>query len=86
MIKLNLYWKRDGKDVGLGICYHPVVPPVGGLFTFSCDHGHIWKVRLHYQHMVMEGSQTHRAWSEGRPSEAPGVTLFVEPADGPFEP
>ncbi len=86
MIALHLYWKNNGEDVNLGTGYDHVVPPVGGLIAFVADHGAVWRVVTHLQHLAMEGSMAVVRWRHGGRCDEPAVYLFVEPADGPFEP
>lgn len=86
MIALHLYWKRDGEDINLGCGWHEVVPPVGGLVSHGTPHGGVWRVVTHLQYLIEEGSQAHRQWRDWhRHTDDPQVTLFVEPAEGPFE-
>ncbi len=86
MIAFTLYWKHNGEDVRLGNGFHERVPPDGALLTFVCDHGVGWRVVTQQYHLIMEGSQVHMAWRDGRSCDPPAVDLFVEPAEGPFEP
>lgn len=83
---LTLYWKSEGEDHNLGTGYYPIVPPVGALLSFPCEQGVTWRVVQHYCHLVMEGSQTWRAWRDGRSYDGITVDVFVESAEGPFEP
>lgn len=86
MIGITLYWKRDGEDVQLGTGFCEVVPPKGTLVSFPCGFGVGWRVTEHHYLLVMEGSATWRAWRAGESHEGSGIQVFVEPADGPFEP
>lgn len=86
MIALNLYWKHNGDDLNLGVGWHEVAPPAGGLLVFVTDHGTVWKVVTHLQHLAVEGSMAVVRWRHGGYCDPPEVTLFVEPAEGPFEP
>lgn len=83
---IYLVWKTGGEDIDLGIGYHSVIPPKGSLLTFVCDHGTVWRVVEQYFHMVMHGSMNWRNWHAGRGTEGGMVYLFVEPAEGPYEP
>lgn len=86
MIALHLYWKNNGDDVDLGVGYHQVMPPIGGLVTHASPHGAMWRVVTHLQYLIEEGSVAWQAWRAGRTCDPASVVLFVEPAEGPFEP
>jgi hypothetical protein len=90
LLRLHLYWKCDGGDVDLGICYHDVLPPSGSLISHtSPEHeGGVWRVTVVYLQPAQEGSMAVRAVEMGRtpPDGQVGmVTLFVQPVSvGPF--
>lgn len=85
MIGLNLYWKRDGEDIDVGMGWCDLLPPVGSRLVFVSEHGTVWRVTEHYFHLTMEGSPRHIAWRSGRTHDEARVTVFVVPTEGPFE-
>lgn len=86
MIALTLYRKHNGKDVRLGTGWFETLPPAGTLLTFHCEEGTVWRVIHPYVHLIMEGSMAHRGILTGRRTDPAHADLFVEPAQGPFEP
>lgn len=86
LIALHLVWKRDGEDVEVGVGFHEVLPPAGSLLVHPSEHGAVWRVRFLYFHLIQRGSKAHMTAQDGRRCDEPTVYLFVEPAEGPYEP
>lgn len=86
MIALHLYWKRDGDDVDLGTGYDELLLPPGSLLVHVTDHGTVWRVKTILIHLAQAGSMAVRSALDGRRCDWPMASLFVEPAEGPFEP
>jgi hypothetical protein len=86
MFEITLCWKRDGEDVNLGTGAHPLAPPVGALVIFPCEHGVAWRVTQHNYALVMPGSVTWKRWKAGQPHGGGVLHVFVQPAEGAFEP
>jgi len=84
---LRLWWKKDGRDVELGVGYDVSVPPRGTLLAFPCSHGSRWRVTDALVTLIMPDSPEMQAqtWQAGTPDELAPVEVFVVPVDGPFE-
>lgn len=88
MVTLHLYWKRNGKDIDLGLGYLRYVPQLGTLLRHLApdELGVMWRIVEVIHTPAAAGSMTYMAMRDGRRADDCLVDVFVVPAEGPFEP